>query len=51
MMDAITGSMFVLKGGRCLSSDHLVMNGFIKTSDLDKRLMKVKSEQYAGSDE
>lgn len=53
MMDAITGSMFSMKGGRCLSSDHLVMNGYIKTDGLDKRLMKVKSEQYGsgGSDE
>ncbi len=51
MMDAVTGSVFTVKGGRCLSSDHLVMNGFIKTDDLDKRLMKVKSEQYVGGEE
>ena len=51
MMDAVTGSMFHIKGGRCLSSDHLVMNGYIKTDGLDKRLMKVKSEQYGRGEE
>ena len=51
MMDAVTGTMFSIKGGRCLSSDHLVMNGYIKTDGLDKRLMKVKSEQYGRGEE
>jgi hypothetical protein len=51
MMDAITGSMFTLKGGRCLSSDRLEMKSFEEADGLDKRLMKVRSEQYARSDE
>jgi hypothetical protein len=51
MMDAVTGSMFAIKSGRCLSSDRLEMNGFTKVDGLDKRLMKVKSEQYAGGEE
>ena len=51
MMDAVTGSMFVIKGGRCLTSDRLEMHGFVKEDGLDKRLMKVKSEQFSGGDE
>jgi len=51
MMDAVTGSMFTIKGGRCLTSDRLEMHGFVKENGLDKRLMKVRSEQFAGGDE
>jgi len=51
MMDAITGIMFVIKDGRCLTSDRLEMHGFVKEDGLDKRLMKVKSEQFSRGDE
>ncbi len=51
MMDAITGIMFVIKGGRCLTSDHLEMHEFVKEDGLDKQLMKVKSEQFSRGDE
>jgi hypothetical protein len=51
MMDAVTGSMFTIKGGRCLTSDRLEMHGFVKENGLDKRLMKVRSEQFLGGDE
>jgi len=43
--------MFTIKGGRCLTSDRLEMHGFVKENGLDKRLMKVRSEQFLGGDE
>jgi hypothetical protein len=51
MMDAVTGSVFTIKEGRCLTSDHLIMIGFKLVDGLDKRLMKIKSGQFSGSEE
>jgi hypothetical protein len=50
MMDAITGTLYRPKDGRCMTSDRLVLKKYEKAEDLDKRLMKVKSEQFAGDD-
>ncbi len=51
LMDAVTGTLFRPKDGKCMTSDRLTLNKYEKVDDLDKRLMKVKSEQFLGGDE
>jgi hypothetical protein len=51
MMDAVTGSLFKIKDGRCKTSDSLRMKNFTKAEGLAERLIAVKSEQYADSGE
>ncbi len=51
LMDAITGSLYRPRDGKCMSSDRLVLKKYEQVEGLDKRLMKVKSEQFAGGDE
>lgn len=51
LMDAITGTLYRPRDGKCMSSDRLVLKKYEKVDGLDKRLMKVKSEQFLGGDE
>lgn len=51
MMDAVTGTLYRIKDGKCYSSDTLHMKKFIKTEGLAEKLIAVKSEQYAESGE
>ena len=51
LMDAITGTLYRQKDKKCMSSDQLVLNKYEKVDGLNKRLMEVKSEQFAGSNE
>jgi len=51
LMDAITGTLYRPKNGRCMTSDKLVIKKYEKVDDLDKRLMQIKSEQFLGGDE
>lgn len=50
-MDCITGTLYKYPDGRCLSSDTLELKKFTKIDGIDKLLMKVKRDQYAGDDE
>lgn len=50
LMDAITGTLYRPKDGKCMTSDRLVLKKYEKAEDLDKRLMKTKSEHFAESD-
>ena len=51
LMDAVTGTLYRPRDGKCMTSDRLVLNKYETIEGLDKRLMKVKSEQFAGGDE
>lgn len=51
LMDAVTGTLYRLRDGKCMTSDRLILNKYEKVDGLDKRLMKVKSEQFTGGDE
>jgi len=51
LMDAVTGTLYRPRDGKCMTSDRLVLNKYEQLEGLDKRLMKVKSEQFAGGDE
>ena len=44
MMDVITGSLYDIVTGQCLTSDALTMTDFVFKKDLGKRLMKFKAE-------
>lgn len=44
MMDAVTGTLFRIKDGRCYSSDQLHMHSYKKVDGLIERLLKVKSD-------
>lgn len=44
MMDCVTGSLYKLNDGNCLSSERLKMLSFIKSDELKKTLVKVKSQ-------
>jgi hypothetical protein len=46
LMDAITGTLYRPKNGRCLTSDKLVLKKYEKADNLDSRLMKTKSEHF-----
>jgi len=49
LMDAITGTLYRPRDGKCMTSDRLILKKYEKVEGLDKRLMKVKSE--VGGDE
>ena len=51
LMDAITGTLYRQKDKKCMSSDQLILKKYGKVDGLNKRLMEVKSEQFAGSNE
>jgi len=51
LMDAVTGTLYRPRDGKCMTSDRLFLNKYETIEGLDKRLMKVKSEQFAGGDE
>lgn len=51
MMDAVTGTLYRIKDGRCYTSDMLHMKSFTKAEGLAERLIQVKSEQYAEGSE
>jgi hypothetical protein len=42
LMDAVTGTLYRRGDGRCLTSDQLRLNAFVKRSDLTKKLLKMK---------
>lgn len=46
LMDAITGTLYRPKDGRCKTSDKLVLRNYEKADNLDQRLMKTKSEHF-----
>lgn len=48
MMDVVTGSMYDIPTGRCLSSDVLVMKEFIKKKGLHKVLLDFKVDKDGG---
>lgn len=50
-MDAVTGTLYRPRDGKCMSSDRLVLKKYEKIDGLDKRLMKIKSEQFSGGEE
>lgn len=50
MMDAVTGTLYRIKGGRCYTSDALQMKSFTKAEGLAEVLLSIKSEQYAESE-
>ena len=51
LMDAITGTLYRQKDKKCMSSDQLILKKYEKVDGLNKRLLEVKSEQFAGSNE
>jgi hypothetical protein len=51
LMDAITGTLYRPRDGKCMTSDKLVLKKYEKVDGLDKRLMKIRSEQFLGDDE
>ena len=51
LMDAVTGTLYRPRDGKCMTSDKLVLNKYEKVDGLNKRLMEVKSEQFSGSNE
>lgn len=51
LMDAITGTLYRPRDGKCMTSDKLILKKYEKVDGLDKRLMKVKSEQLTGGEE
>ena len=46
-MDAVTGSLYEPKSGRCLTSSNLKLIGVYKKPGLDKVLMKIKGESWS----
>ena len=48
MMDVITGTMYDIQTGRCLSSDFLVMSEFVKKNGLEKRLLDYHVDKTGG---
>ena len=51
LMDAITGTLYRERDGKCMTSDKLVLIKYEKAEGLDKQLMKTRSEQFLGDDE
>ena len=43
MMDAITGSLYNIKSGQCLTSSRMQMSGYKSKPDLDKKLLSIKT--------
>ena len=50
LMDAITGTLYKPKGGKCLTSDQLHLKRFSKPDNLADRLMQAKSETINGDE-
>ena len=50
LMDAVTGSLYRPKDGRCFSSDMLHMKKFTKEEGLAERLINIKSEHHVESE-
>ena len=50
MMDAVTGTLYRREDGRCLTSDQLRLNAFVKRNDLDKKLLKMKVNFIEGGE-
>jgi hypothetical protein len=50
LMDAITGTLFKIQGGKCLTSDQLHLKRFAKPDNLENRLMKVKGYASSGDE-
>jgi len=50
LMDAVTGSLYRPKDGRCFSSDMLHMKKFTREEGLAERLINIKSEHHVESE-
>jgi hypothetical protein len=50
LMDAVTGTLYKPKGGKCLTSDKLHLKRFAKPDNLADRLMNVRGEQVGGEE-
>lgn len=50
LMDAVTGSLYRPKDGRCYTSDTLNMKKFTKEEGLVERLVNIKSDQTVESE-
>ena len=48
IMDAITGSLYDMSTGRCLTSNDLRMSGFTPKKDLGKRLLAIRTDVNRG---
>jgi hypothetical protein len=49
-MDAVTGSLYRPKDGRCYTSDTLHIKKFTKAEGLAERLVNIKSEHHVESE-
>ena len=50
LMDAVTGSLYRPKDGKCYTSDTLHMKKFTKEEGLAERLINIKSEHHVESE-
>ena len=50
LMDAITGTLFKIQGGKCMTSDQLCLKRFTKTNNLENKLIKVKCQSVGGDE-
>lgn len=48
MMDAVTGSLYDIPTGRCLTSSALVMKDFVAKKGLEKRLLALRTDINRG---
>ena len=48
MMDAVTGSLYDIVTGKCLTSHMVYMKDFTKKPNLQKRLLELKSDAHRG---
>jgi hypothetical protein len=50
MMDAVTGTLYRIKDGKCYSSDQLHMNSHKKVDGLVERLLQIKGDHSSESE-
>jgi hypothetical protein len=50
LMDAVTGTLYKPRGGKCLTSDKLHLKRFAKPDNLADRLMNVRGEELGGAE-
>ena len=48
MMDAVTGSLYDIPTGRCLTSGELVMKSYVEKRGLDKQLLAIRTDVNRG---
>ena len=49
MMDAVTGSLYDIETGKCLTSSHLYMEDFVYKPNLHKRLLALSVDMHRGT--